>query len=92
MTEERARKIFNIFKYAIIVLFAFFFVLIITQSIIINTKSNQLNSLNSQLNTITNSTEQIIVQSEDISSNYSEFAEEELRKQGYSKTGEEVFK
>lgn len=92
MTEEKVRKLFQIAKYAVIVLFAFFFVLIITQSIIINNKTNQLNSLNSELNSIVQNTKNITKQTNEISSNYSTFAEEELRKQGYAKQGEEVFK
>lgn len=92
MTEERARKLFQVIKYAIIVLFAFFFVLIITQSIIINNKTQQVKSLDSQLASITQTSENITKQTDEISANYSEYAEEELRKQGYSKQGEEVFK
>lgn len=92
MTEERARRLFQIIKYCVIALFTFFFVLIITQSIIINNKTNQINSLNSELNSISQTSESITNKIEEISSNYSSYAEEELRKQGYSKQGEEVFK
>lgn len=92
MTEEKAKKLFQIIKYAVIVLFTFFFVLIITQSIIINNKTNQINSLNAELNSITQTTQDITKQKDEISSDYSNYAEEELRKQGYFKNGEEVFK
>lgn len=92
MTEERAKKLFQVIKYAVIVLFTFFFVLIITQSIIINNKTSQKNALKGELTAITTQTESIAKQTEEITNNYSDYAEEELRKQGYSKPNEEVFK
>lgn len=92
MTEERARKLYQIIKIAVIVVLSLFFVLIISQSVIINNKTMQVNSLNSELSSIVQRTEDVSKKTEEITANYSDYAEEELRKQGYAKQGEEVFR
>lgn len=91
MTKQKAKTIYKLIKFAVIFLFSFFFVLIVTQTIIINTKTRSINNLQSNLSTIQNSTNNVNNQIEDISNNYSEYAEEELRKEGYFKDNEQVF-
>ena len=92
MSEKKAKILYNIVKYAIIVLFAFFAILIITQSIIINTKTHELQSLEQTLTLTEQETNEVNSKYEDITNNYDSFCEDELRKEGYAKTGEEVFK
>ena len=92
MSEKKAKILYNIVKYAIICLLAFLTILIIAQTVIINTKSNQIENLQQTLASTQQQTNEINNKYENITNNYDSFCEEELRKEGYAKTGEEVFK
>lgn len=92
MTGERAKKLLKIGKWFVAIIFVMFFVIIVIQSVKINNLSSKKDSLNSILETRQEQNSKLNNEIDFIENNKDFYAEEELRKDNYKKSDEEMIK
>ncbi len=85
---QRYQKVYKIIKYLLIGLFATLFCIIIIQNIKIGNLQTKKDNLTNQYQTNQQVLQEKNKEEQNISENFDEYSEEELRKNGYVKNGE----